>query len=117
MGMGFSVHPHAHLVQSCISEGDRRISAVKKLIDRLTFFQAGKRSVLPEDRRHIRNGSEQTLMSASQRTMAKFQTLIQDLPELLHISLGRTSHVYKVDRHNALIKTTVELVASVRILL
>ena len=33
------------------------------------------------------------------------------------ISLGRTSHVYKVDRHNALIKTTVELVTSVRILL
>ena len=48
-------------------------------------------------------------MSAHQCTVAKLQTLVHDLPELVHISLRRTSHVNKVDGYNTLIETSVIL--------
>ena len=48
-------------------------------------------------------------MSAHECTVTKLQTLIHDLPELVHISLGRTSNVNKVDRYNTLIETSVIL--------
>ena len=49
--------------------------------------------------------------------MAKFQSLIQDFPEFIHIPFGRTCNVYKIDRHNSLIKSSIVFVASIRIAL
>ena len=47
--------------------------------------------------------------------MAKFQTLVQNLPELVHISLCRACHIHQIDGYHALIETAVELMASILI--
>ena len=54
-------------------------------------------------------------MSAAECPVAQLQTFIQNLPEFIHISIGRTCHIYKIDRYNSLIETSIELMASVRI--
>ena len=40
-------------IKSRISEGDRGVSAVEQLIDRLALFQTRQSAVLPEDRSRI----------------------------------------------------------------
>ena len=56
-------------------------------------------------------------MTATQGAMTELKTLLENLPELLHISVGRTCHIDQIDRHNTLVETAIELVASVCIAL
>ena len=111
--MGFSCHIFHTLVKSCISKRNRWISSIEKFINRFSLLQAGKCSELPQNRCCVRQCSFQTVVSAHQCAIAKFQSVIKDLPELIHISTGRKCNVNKVDRNNSLIETSVELVVSV----
>ena len=86
--VGFTCHIADTFTQSRISERDRRITIMKQFINSLAFFQTGKCAMLPQDRSHIRRCSLQTLMTAHQCTVTKFQSLIKDFPEFVHISLG-----------------------------
>ena len=113
VSMGLPEHPHAHLIKPCIAKGNRRIPVVQQIVNHLSLFQPGQRAVLPQNRRHIRHGPKKALMPAPKPSVAQFQTLIQNLPETLHISLGRTGHIHQIDRHNALVEPAVELMTSV----
>ena len=53
-------------------------------------------------------------MTAAERTMAQFQSLIENLPETVHISLRRTSHIDQVNRDNTLVETSIEFMPAVR---
>jgi len=46
--------------------------------------------------------------------MAQFQSLIENLPETVHISLRRTSHIDQVNRDNTLVETSIEFMLAVR---
>ena len=48
-------------------------------------------------------------MAAHQSAVAELQTLIKDLPELLHVAAGGERHIRQVDRHHALVKAAVVL--------
>ena len=54
-------------------------------------------------------------MSAAQRPVAQLQSLIQDLPEALHVSFRGARHIHQIDGNYALVKSSIELVASVSI--
>ena len=56
-------------------------------------------------------------MTAAERTVAQLQSLIEDLPEAVHISLRRTSHIDQVNRDNTLVETSIEFMLAVRQLL
>ena len=92
------------------------ITAVKQAVNGLAFFQPRQRAVLPEDRRRVGKGSFQTVVTAHEGAVAQIQTLVEDLPELLHIAAGRKGHIRQVDGHYALVETAVELVLAVLIL-
>ena len=105
---------HAHHVagtfaESCVTQGDGGVTAVEQLINLLTLFQTGQRAVLPENRSHIRRCSLQTVVTAHERLVAEFQTLVEDLPELLHVFSGGAGHVHQIQGDNALIESAVEL--------
>ena len=114
--MRLSCHILHALIKPCISKRNCWISTIQKLVDRLTFFQTGQSSKLPQDRGCIGKRSLQTVMSAHQRTIAQLQPLIKDLPEFIHIASGRKCYIHQVDRYNALIKPAVELIVSILIL-
>ena len=63
--------------------------------------------MLPQDRGNIRRRAFQTLMAAHQCTVAQIQTLIKDLPKLIHITAGRTCDIYEIECHDTLIKSAV----------
>ena len=113
IGVSFSQHPYTHFIQARIPERNRRITVIQKLVDLLSLFQPGQSSVLPQDRRHVRDRSQQTLMPAAQRLVAQFQAIVQDLPEPVHISFGRACHIHQIDGHHSLIESAVEFVAAV----
>ena len=75
--MGLAHHPHAHLVETGVAEGNGRVVVKQQLIDLLALFQSGQRTVLPQDRRNIGDGAEKALMPAPQRTVAELQSLVQ----------------------------------------
>ena len=108
-------HADAHFAKSRITKRNRRIAVKEQLVDGLAFLETSQRAVLPQDRSHVRLGSQQTLVSAPQRSVAQLQTLFQDRPEAIHIALGRAGHVNQVDGHNALVEPAVILSRTVRI--
>ena len=114
--VGLSSHVFHTLIQSCVSERDRRISAVKQFIDCLSFFQPRQSAVLPKDRGGIGQSSFQAVVSAHKSTVAEIQPLVKNLPELLHIPSGRQGNIHKVNGHNTLVETSVKLIVSVLIL-
>ena len=109
----FSRHIFHTFVKSGISKRDRRISAIKQIIDLLPFFQTCQRAKLPKDRSRIRKSSFQTVMSAHKSPVTKIQSLVKHFPEFVLISAGGQCYVHKVDRHNSLIKASVKLIISV----
>ena len=113
--MWFAKHTYTHLIEACVTKRNGWIAVKQQFIDRLAFFQSCKCTILPQDRCDIGNRSEKTLMSASQCFVAQFQSVFQDSPEFIHISLWRTCHIYQIDRYNPLIETSVELMSSIRI--
>ncbi len=52
-------------------------------------------------------------MAAAKRSVAELESLIENLPELIHVAVGRAGHIDEVDRDNALIEAAVVLVGSV----
>ena len=48
-------------------------------------------------------------MAAHQCLVAQMQTLVKNLPELVHILTGGQRHVYQVNGDNALVETAVVL--------
>ena len=51
-------------------------------------------------------------MTKPKRSVAEFQTLIQNLPELLHILMCGTCYINQIDGYNALIETAIVLMLS-----
>ena len=49
-------------------------------------------------------------MAAAQRTVAQLHPFVEDLPEGVHVSMGRQADVHQVHRHHALIEATVVFV-------
>ena len=113
--MGLPGHPHTHFIKSGISKRDGGIAIVQQLINLLSLLQTCQRTILPEDRCHIRNRAEQPLMPAAQTAMTELQTLIQNFPEFLHITLSGTGHINQIDRDYSLIEPPIEFVRSVRL--
>ena len=74
--VGFSRHPHTHFIQSRIAERDGGITIIQQFIDLFSLPQPCQCAVLPQDRRHIRNRSFETFMTAPQRPVAHLQPLI-----------------------------------------
>ena len=107
--MRYAGHITCTLTQSRISQRNGGISAKQQLVNRLTLLQARQCTILPQNRSHIGRRSKKSLMSAHQCTVAKLKTLIHNLPELIHISLGRTCHIHQIDRNNSLVETSVVL--------
>ena len=80
----------------------------------LPFLQSCQRSILPQNRRHIRNRSQKTFMAAAQCTVAKSSKRSSRISQNLSlITFRRTSNIHQVNRHYALIKSSVELMASI----
>ena len=110
IGMAFPRHIFAHLIKTCIAQRDRGIAMIQKCIDGLSLFQSGNGPVLPQDGCHVAQRSKQSLMPASKCLVAKFQPLIQNLPEFLFVPTGRAGDIHQIDGHHSLIEAAVILV-------
>ena len=115
--MRFSGHPNAHFVKACITQRNGGITVKQQTINGFALFQSGQSAVLPQNRSYIRDSAQKALMAAAKRPVAKLQTLLQNLPEPIHISLRGACHIHQVNGHNTLVETSVELVASIGIAL
>ena len=105
--MRFSCHISCAFAKSCIAKRNSRIAAIQQFIYCFTLLKPCQSTVLPKDRGNIRRCALESLMSAHQSPMTKFQTFVKDLPELIYILMRRTSYIYKIYGYNALIKSSV----------
>ena len=107
VSMRFSCHISCAFAKSCIAKRNSRITAIQQFIYCFTLLKPCQSTVLPKDRGNIRRCALESLMSAHQSPMTKFQTFVKDLPELIYILMRRTSYIYKIYGYNALIKSSV----------
>ena len=63
--------------------------------------------MLPMNRAHIRNSTEQPLMTSLQCSMANIQSFIKDFPECVHIPTRATCYIHQIDGNNTLIEAAV----------
>ena len=110
--MGNTEHPYTHLIETGITEGYRTVVVVEEFINGLPLLQTCKRTVLPENRRHIGNRPAKTLMTKAKCFMAKLEPLIQNLPERLFLSFRGAGNIHKIDCNNALIEAAIVLMLS-----
>lgn len=103
VGMGFSGHELAALVQTGISEADGGIPTEEQFVDFLAFFKTGQCAILPEDGCGVGEGSEKTLVTKLECPVAKFQPLVKNLPEFVLVSPTGERHIYEVDGDNTLV--------------
>ena len=109
VGVALAGHILAALIQACIAQADGGVTAVQQLVDRLAFLQAGQRAVLPQDGGGVAQGALQAVVAAHQGLVAKLETLVEDLPELIKIAAAGQGHVHQVDGDNALVEAAVIL--------
>ena len=112
-GVGLACHAHAHLIETCVAQADRAVVVVEQTVDLLTFFQACDGTVLPEDRGDIGDSAEQSFMAAAQGAVAELQALLQNFPELVHISVRGAGDIDEIDGDDALVKASIVLVLAV----
>ena len=55
-------------------------------------------------------------MTAAESAVAELESLIKDLPELVHVLLGGAGHVDEIDGNDALVETAVVFVLSVDVI-
>ena len=92
-----------------VTERNRGVAAVEKLVDRLALTETRERAVLPENGSRVGNGPLETVVTAAERLVAKLAALVENAPEPVDIAVGRESDVDEVDRDDALIEASVEL--------
>ena len=107
--MAVARHVLDALIQAGIAQADGGVSAHEQFVDRLALLQTRQGAVLPKNRCGIRKRTHQTLMTAQQGAMAQLKTLVEDLPELVHVLMRAQRNIGQVDGHNALVKATVVL--------
>ena len=74
--MALARHILHALIQAGIAQADGGVAAEEQLVDFLTLLQASQCTMLPMNRAHIRNGTEQPLMTSLQCSMANIQSFI-----------------------------------------
>ena len=114
--MGLSSHIPDTLIESCISQGNGGITAVKEPVNGLPLLKPCQGAVLPENRSRIRQGALQTVVAAHQGTVAQVQPLVKYLPEGIHIAPRGQGHVHQVNGHHALVETAVEFIIALLVL-
>ena len=105
--MRFARHIFNTFVKPRVAERNRGITAVKQFIDRFALFQPCERAVLPQNGRGVRKSAFKSVVSAHQRSVTKFESLVENLPEFLFVAAGRQRHVHEVYRDDALIESAV----------
>ena len=116
VGMRLSGHISDALAETGVSERYRRISADKQLVNRLALLQSRAGTVLPENRGGVGQRAHKAVVAAHQRPVAQVKALVEYLPELIVVSAGRAGDVDEIQRDDALIEPTVELVVPVLVL-
>ena len=109
IGVGLAGHVLDALVQASVAQGDGGVAAVEELVDGLALGKACQCAVLPQDGGSVGQGALQTLVAAHQGTVAQLQTLVEDLPELVHVTAGGQGHVHQIDGNDALVEAAVVL--------
>ena len=109
VGVAVAGHGLHALVEAGVAQRDGGVAAVEELVDLLALLEARERAVLPQDGGGVGGGAEQALVTAAQGAVAELEALVEDLPELVHVALGREGHVHEVDRHDALVEAAVVL--------
>ena len=107
--MALAGHPHAHFVNSSISQRNGGIVVVEHLIDCLALLQPCSSPMLPDDRGNVGGYTDQPFMPDLQRLMAKFETFVKNLPKLLHVTVCFTGNIGKVERDYALVDRGLSL--------
>ena len=114
--MALTGHKLGCLVETDITEGDCRVTIHQQWINLFTFLQSGNRTILPVNRADIGSDTKQCIVSAHQSFVAQIQTLIEQAPELLFITLCQNTDLWEVQGYNALVETAFPFIISVLIL-
>lgn len=91
------------LIETGITKGDGRIAAIKQLVDLFALFQPGQRPILPHDRGDIGGRAQQMFVADAEGSVAKFQGIIENIPEPIQITAGTHCRIGEADGHDALI--------------
>ena len=80
---------------------------MEKLVNLLTLFKSCQSTVLPQNRSGIRKSACKTLVTALQCSVAKFHSLVKNLPEFIKVLACAESDINKIYSHNTLIESAV----------
>ena len=109
VGVAFSGHIFAALIQACVTQADGGVTAVQQLVDGFALLQAGQGTVLPQDGGGVAQGALQAVVAAHQGLVAQLQAFVKDLPELIKVAAAGQGHIHQIDGDNALVEAAVIL--------
>ena len=107
LGVAVAGHVLHALVEPRVAERNGGIPAVEQFVDRLALLKARKRTVLPQNRRGIGKRALQAIMAAHESLTAQLETLVENLPELRLVAMGRKRHIRQADGDNALVEAPI----------
>ena len=101
---------HRRFIDTDITQGQGRITAVNKLFNRFAGLQAGNGAVLPVNRRYVRRDAFEEVDAQEQGLLTKFQAFVENLEEFFFVAIGEDTDLRQVQGDDAHVETAVEFV-------
>ena len=103
---------HRRFIDTDITQGQGRITAVNKLFNRFAGLQTGNGTVLPVNRRYVRRDAFEEVDAQEQGLLAKFQAFVENLEEFFFVAIGEDADLRQVEGDDAHVETAVEFIVA-----